>query len=74
MKTVQQLLELTKNPFYKFTSQERAVLDDFLLKSRDTTTKKSRKKPSTASSKQTRATVRNIVKPVDTYPEELESF
>lgn len=70
MKTIQQLLDLSKNPFYKFTADEQAVLDDFLSKQRDTTLKKSQKRRSEESSAKTRVSVRNIVIPVSTYPPE----
>lgn len=72
MKTIQQLLELSKNPYYKFTPDERMVLDDFLLQSQDTDSKKSQEKSSKKSSKRTHVTVRNVVKKVNTYPPEEE--
>lgn len=70
MKTIQQLLELSKNPFYKFTADEQVVIDDFLLKQRDTILKKSQKRRSEGLSAKTRVSVRNIVIPVSTYPPE----
>lgn len=70
MKTIQQLLELSKNPFYNFTKDEQDLLNDFLLKKRVAGLKKLQKTPSNKSSGKTRATVRNIVKTVDTYPPE----
>lgn len=70
MKTIAQLLELSKNPFYKFTPLEREVLDDFLLQRLDIVSPKSQKKSLKKSSKKTRAIVRNIVKRVDTGPME----
>lgn len=70
MKTIQQLLELSKNPYYVFTHDERAVLDDFLAKKKDTDSTTSRKKSSTKSSKKTPVTVRNIVQKTNTYPPE----
>lgn len=74
MKTIQQLLELSKNPFYKFTDDEQEVLNDFLLKQPVTELKKLQKTPSRKSSAKTRVTVRNIVKKVDTYaPEAIET-
>lgn len=72
MKTIEQLLELSKNPFYKFTADEQAVLDDFLLKKRATELKRSQKPRSKKSSTKTRVTVRNIVKKVDTYAPEAD--
>lgn len=75
MKTIQQLLQLSKNPYYKFTRDEQAVLDDFLLNSREPESEKSPKKSSKGSSKKTRAIVRNVVKKTDTYPPEVaESY
>ena len=71
MKTIQQLLELSKNPYYKFTPSEQAVLDDFLLKQQDKTLQPLLKVASRKPSAKTRATVRNIVKKVDTYPPEM---
>lgn len=74
MKTIQQLLHLSKNPFYKFSPEEKAVMDDFLLGPVDSPTTTSQKKRSKKSSQQTRVAVRNIVKKVDTYtPEAHES-
>ncbi len=70
MKTIQQLLELSKNPYYQFPDDERAVLDDFLEKKRASESKKSRKKSSRRSSKKTPVTVRNIVKKAETHPPE----
>lgn len=61
MKTVQQLLELTKNPYYKMTNDEKAVLDDFLAKKRDAHTTSSQKKKEQTSEKDTPVRVRNIV-------------
>ena len=72
MKTIDQLLQLSKNPFYKFTRDEQAVLDDFLSKKQESESKTSQKKSSTESSKKTRAIVRNVVKKADTYPPEAE--
>lgn len=74
MKTIQQLLELSKNPFYKFTTDEQEVLNDFLSQKPVTTLKKLPKKNSKKSSKKTRVIVRNVVKKVDTYaPEATET-
>ena len=74
MKTIQQLLELSKNPFYKFTLDEQEVLDDFLYKQQDTTSQKSPAKNLKKLSKKTRVTVRNVVSKVDTYaPEASET-
>lgn len=70
MKTIQQLLDLSKNPFYRFTDAEQAVLDDFLSQKQESDSKKSQKESSKKSSKSTPVTVRNIVQKVDTYPHE----
>ena len=70
MKTIQQLLELSKNPFYRFTNEEAEKLDDFLLKNQDTTSPTSAKKRSKPLSNKTRVVVRNVVKKADTYPPE----
>lgn len=68
MKTIQQLLELSENPHYKFMPDEREVLDDFLSKRAATRLKQSQKQSSSGLSPKTRVTVRNIVSKVDTYP------
>lgn len=74
MKTIQQLLELSKNPYYILSADEQEVLNDFLFKKQDTISKVSPKKSSKKSSKKTRVIVRNIVKKVDTYaPEAAET-
>lgn len=70
MKEIEQLLELSKNPYYKFTREEEVALDSFLSKRRDLDSKKFLKKNSDGSSKNTRVTVRNVVKKADTYPPE----
>ena len=70
MKTIQQLLKLSENPFYKLTANEQAVLDDFLSEKSGSVSKKSQKKSSSESSKKTRVIVRNVVKKSDTYPPE----
>ena len=62
MKTIEQLLDLSKNPFYKFTSEEQAVLDDFLLKKREKDSRSKQKKSSKPSENNTPVLVRNIVK------------
>lgn len=70
MKTIEQLLELTKNPYYKFTQAEQAVLDDFLAKQQDTDSQKSHGTSSIKSSKKTNVRVRNIVEKTIPQPEE----
>ncbi len=61
MKTIEQLLDLSKNPFYKFTNDEKAVLDDFLEKQRAEHSTSSVKKKETNSENDTPVRVRNIV-------------
>lgn len=61
MKTIEQLLDLSKNPFYKFTNDEKAVLDDFLEKKQAKDLKRQQKKTSQDSEKSTDVRVRNIV-------------
>lgn len=61
MKTVEQLLELSSNPYYKFTNDEKAVLDDFLSQRREKTSKNRQNKNSKSSDKNTNVRVRNIV-------------
>lgn len=68
MKTIQQLLELAKNPHYHFMPDEQRVLNDFLAKQADSQSKTSQKKSSKESSQKTPVTVRNVVEKVDTYP------
>lgn len=68
MKTIEQLLELSKNPYYNFTKEEREVLDSFLSEQLDTDLQKLEKIYSTKSSDKTRVTVRNVVKKTNTYP------
>lgn len=70
MKTIQQLLELAKNPYYKFTANEKAVLDDFLSQRLATDSKTSPEKSSSKSSEKTPVIVRNVVQKADTYPPE----
>lgn len=72
MKELSQLLELAKNPYYKFTQDEQAVLDDFLLKKQAKPSKKSQKQNSNDSSKKTPVRVRNIVHKTDTRPPEYD--
>ena len=71
MKTIEQLLELAKNPYYKFTQAEQAVLDDFLAEKQDTDSKPSHSTSSTKSSNDSRVRVRNIVE--KTIPDVPES-
>jgi hypothetical protein len=73
MKTIQQLLELSKNPHYKFMPDEQRVLDDFLAKRRDSRSKKSQEENSNESSQKTPVTVKNVVEKVDTYAPDSRS-
>lgn len=72
MKTVEQLLQLSKNPYYKLSNDEKQVLDDFLSKKQDSASKKSAKKSSKESSAKTNVRVRNIVEKTIPQPDELE--
>lgn len=73
MKTIEQLLFLSKNPYYKFTNDEKAVLEDFLLKKQEEDSKTSQKKNSKQSTKNTNVRVRNVVDKTIDYPEEVNS-
>lgn len=70
MKTVEQLLQLSKNPYYKLSNDEKQVLDDFLSKKQESESKSSRKKNSKKFTGKIPVTVRNIVPKVDTYAPE----
>lgn len=61
MKTIEQLLELSKNPYYTFTNDEKAVLDDFLSKKQAKASKNSAQKNSKPSDSNTPVRVRNVV-------------
>lgn len=61
MKTIEQLLELSKNPYYVFTKNEKVVLDDFLSKKQAPRLAPSQSKNSEQSDKNTNVHVRNIV-------------
>ena len=70
MKTIEQLLFLSKNPYYKLTNDEKAVLDDFLLGRQEKGSRTSQTRNSKKSTKSTNVRVRNIVdktidKPLD---------
>lgn len=67
MKTINQLLELAKNPHYKFMPDEKRVLDAFLAKQQAERLKQLQEENSNESSEKTPVTVRNVVEPVDTY-------
>lgn len=71
MKTVEQLIALSKNPYYKMTNDEKAVLDDFLSKKRDEHSTSSQKKKEQPSENDTPVRVRNIVE--KTVPSVSES-
>lgn len=70
MKTVEQLLALSKNPYYKFTNDEKAVLDDFLSKKRADSSTSSQKKKENSSESNTPVRVRNIVEKTIPHPRE----
>ena len=70
MKTIEQLLFLSKNPYYKLTEDEKQVLEDFLSKKQESESKSSQKKNSKQLEKPTNVRVRNIVEKTDTYPPE----
>lgn len=72
MKTIEQLLFLSKNPYYKLRPEEQQVLDDFLLKEQDESSKNSRKKSSKRLEKPTNVRVRNVVDKTIPRPEEME--
>jgi hypothetical protein len=78
MKTIEQLLELSKNPYYKFTPEEQQVLDDFLSKKQADHSTDSVKKNSKQSGKSTNVRVRNIVPrvvpDVEDAPEDTQSL
>jgi hypothetical protein len=61
MKTIEQLLELSNNPHYKFLPEEQAVLDDFLSKKREKDSQNKHNPNSNISDKSTDVRVRNIV-------------
>jgi hypothetical protein len=72
MKTVEQLLELSKNPYYTFTNDEKAVLDDFLSNQKADHSTSSTKKKKSNSDKSTNVRVRNIV--TKTMPKTKKAF
>lgn len=73
MKTIEQLLDLTKNPYYRFLPEEQRRLDSFLAKKRGKHSPQSDEQNSNELSPNTRVTVRNIVEKVDTYAPEVKS-
>lgn len=73
MKTIQQLLELSKNPHYKFMPDEKRVLDAFLAKRRGSRSTTSQEENLNESSEKTPVTVRNVVEKVDTYAPDSRS-
>lgn len=66
MKTIEQLLKLSQNKFYKFLPEEQEVLDDFLSKKQGKDSENSPEKNSEESSEKTPVTVRNVVEKTDT--------
>lgn len=73
MKTIEQLLQLSKNKYYKFTPEERMVLDDFLLKKQAKDSKDSASKSLTKLSDKTRVRVKNIVEKAPTEPVDVNN-
>lgn len=70
MKTIEQLLALSKNPYYTFRPEERELLDNFLSKKQEKESKSTRKKNSKRLEKSTDVRVRNVVeKTIDDVPE-----
>lgn len=70
MKTIEQLLQLSKNPYYRFTNDEKAILDDFLEKRREEVSTSSTKKKESNSGSSTPVRVRNIVTKTIPQPED----
>ena len=62
MKTIEQLLHLSKNPYYAFTAGDKKRLDDFLGSQQEKASVRSPKKRSKESSEKTPVIVRNVVK------------
>jgi len=62
MKTIEQLLQLSKNPFYKFSPEEEQVLNDFLFKKQGSDSSDSQKKSSPKSDEGTLVTATDTVK------------
>ena len=73
MKTIEQLLFLSKNPYYKLRPEEQQVLDDFLLKRQDEESQTSQKKSSKKLSANTNVRVKNVVQKTNTESEEIEN-
>ena len=61
MKSVEQLLQLSKNPHYTMTKEEQQVLNDFLSKKRDQAGKNSQKTSGKNLENDTNVRVRNVV-------------
>lgn len=69
-KTIEQLLFLSKNPYYDLSEEEQERLDNFLLQQQDEDSQNSQKKSSKQSTKKTNVRVRNIVdKTIPDVPE-----
>ena len=66
MKTIEQLLKLSQNPFYKLLPEEQEVLDNFLSEKRASDSQNSQKKNLNELSENTLVTVRNVVEKTDT--------
>lgn len=73
MKTIEQLLELSKNPHFKLMPDEEQELHAFLSKKREEESKISPKKNSKKSTRKTNVRVKNVVQKTNTEPEEIEN-
>lgn len=72
MKTIEQLLKLSNNPYFKMSDEEKEVLEDFLSKQKGEEGQTSQQKNTSESSKKTRVTVRNVVQKAQTgLPEDV---
>lgn len=70
MKTIEQLLALSKNPYYSFTKEERQVLNDFLAKKQEKAGKSSQKHSGKNLENDTNVRVRNLVPKTVDQPQE----
>lgn len=61
MRSIEQILFLSKNPHYKLTDEEERALDDFLSKKSTKAGTKQQKRKKSTSDSSTRVRVRNIV-------------
>lgn len=72
-KTIEQILFLSKNKYYKLSASEEARLNDFLSEKKASASKKSRTKSSRKSSDGTPVRVKNVVKKTKTDPPVVEN-